>query len=721
MTWSLEQAAGPDLGQRCAKLSVPHSAPKNWRGWQQSVTVQPGRTYLFAAWVKCDDLQGDLSLHVHRHTAAGALSQHEPMGSVGPAITGTTDWTLLSGLLAMPEDTVSLRLHLTTSGTGTVWHDGVVLAECVPGRIAKLEGRPLDKSDAPCLWPVPSVQKVFPDDPAPRGAIGAGAFAAARNEQESLQWAVRSAKAIEKVRVEVDAPAGPNGARLSDFQIQVVGYVPIDHATSYYSSETPVWRRKTPSHSGRCDGWPGLWPDPLLPQQTFDLAANTTQAVWVTVRVGKDAPAGDYRGTLRLTHDGHTLAEAPFTFHVWGFTLPDDQKLGAIYDVRLGRTEAGWDASLDELYPDMVRFLAERRLCADHIRPAPTIRYEKGRVVADFAEFDKAATWYFDQLGLPYAYMPSCFYLFGWGHPPKTVFGERPYPGEPPYEEADRSQLRPEYKTAYQACLTVFWDHLEEKGWDKKMILYISDEPFDRHEHIREQMKALCDMIHEVDPKIPVYSSTWHHVPDWDGYLNVWGIGHYGVVPVEKMAELRENGARIWFTTDGQMCTDTPYCAVERLLPHYCFKYGAGAYEFWGAGWLTYNPYEYGWHAYIHQSSEPGRSYWVRYPNGDGFLIYPGKPIGHEGLVSSIRLEQAREGAEDYAYLDMLTQSLASAKADGRDVTSAQAALEQAAALVDIPNAGGRYSSKILPDPQRLYSVRTGLANAIEQLQAETR
>ncbi len=719
VTWSVDRTAAPGLGNQCAKMHVPHSVPKNWRGWHQDVAVRPGRTYLFAAWVKCHDLKGNLSLHAHRHTASGSHSEHEPMAGVGSAISGTTNWTLLSGLLTMPGDTVMLRLHLTTDGTGAVWHDGVVLAECIPGRIAQLEGRPMKDVASPCLWPVPAVEKVFPDEPAPRSDAAIEAFAAARNERESLQWAVRSPRAIGDVHVEVDPLVGPNGAKLADLEVNVVGYVPIDHATSYYSSQTPAWHRKAPGHSGSCDGWPGLWPDPLLPRRTFDLGANATQAIWVTVSVGKDAPAGDYRGTLRLTHEGHVLAESPFDFRVWDFTLPDERNVGAIYDVRLGRTDAGWGKSLDELYPEMVRFLAERRLCADTIRPAPTIRYEDGRVVADFTEFDKAAAWYFDELKLPFSYMPHDFYLFGWGLPPKTFSGERPYPGESPYEGADRSQLRPEYKAAYQACLKVYWEHLKEKGWDKKVVLYISDEPFDRHEHIRGQMKALCDMIHEVDPKIPIYSSTWRHVPDWDGYLNVWGIGHYGVVPVEKMAELRASGTRIWFTTDGQMCTDTPYCAVERLLPHYCFKYGAGAYEFWGAAWLTYNPYQYGWHAYIHQSDEPGRSYWVRYPNGDGFLIYPGKPIGHDGLVSSIRLEQAREGVEDYEYLHMLGQLIARAKTAGRDVAAGQAAMERAATLVDIPNAGGRYSSKILPDPQLLYSVRAGLGEAIEKMYAD--
>ena len=154
-------------------------------------------------------------------------------------------------------------------------------------------------------------------------------------------------------------------------------------------------------------------------------------------------------------------------------------------------------------------------------------------------------------------------------------------------------------------------------------------------------------------------------MPDWDGYLDVWGIGHDGRVPVDKMKEIRDGGAKIWFTTDGQQCLDTPYCAVERLLPHYCFKYRADAYEFWGVSWHTYDPYRWGWHSYIHQSSEPGVDFYVRYPNGDGYLIYPPREEG-DLPVTSIRLEQAREGVEDYEYLVMLRDAVADAERSGR-------------------------------------------------------
>ncbi len=716
VTYGLDAPGRDGLGQRSARMHVPADVEPNWRGWQQAVPVQPGRTYLFAAWVKCEGVEGgDVRLHAHCHTAEGKLSEHNPMVGCGPSIQGTTDWTLMSGRFTMPEDTVRFHLHLTMNATGAVWHDGVLLAPIVLAAAVRMEGRPVATAEAVSVWQVPALIKVFGDDPAPASAREAR-ISVARNEREPLQLAVRSARAIDDVRVKVDPPVNARGARLDDVEVNMVGYVPIDYPTSYYRSEAEPWQRRIPTQSPRSDGWPGMWPDPLLPADTFDLEANSTQPIWITVAAGKDARAGDYRGTVRLESGGRSVAEVPFGVHVWDFGLEDENHVAAIYDVRLGRAGDLWGKPLDEVYPEIVRFMADRRLSPDTIRPTPVVKLEEGRVVTDFAEYDRMAEIYFDRLGLPFAYTPWQFYLFGWGHPPKTVFGERPYPGDPPYEGVDRSKLRPEYKRAYQACLRAFWDHVKEKGWARKIVLYISDEPFDRHEYIIDQMKALCDMIHEVDPEIPVYSSTWKHVPEWDGYLDVWGIGHYGRVPVDKMAELRAAGDRLWFTTDGQMCTDTPYCAVERLLPHYCFQYDVEAYEFWGVGWLTYDPYRFGWHSFIHQTSEPGTSYWVRYPNGDGFLLYPGAPIGHRGPVSSLRFEQAREGVEDYEYLYLLRALVAEAKSAGRDTAEAERALREAAELVTIPNAGGLQSTKILPDPKAVYRVRESLAQAIEQL-----
>ena len=709
------------FGDRCARTHVPEGAKANWIGWHQSVPVQAGGTYLFAAWVKCRNVEANVLLHAHCRRADGQLCEARAFRSVGPDLSGTHGWTLLAGTLTMPADAAELSLHLTMNTAGTVWHDGVVVAAVTDAGAARLAAPPpLPVDGGARVWPVSAIVKVFRDDPAPQKPAPAR-LTAARNEAEPLQLAVRSPWAVRGVgvRVEVDPPKGPGGAVLDDIETAVVGYVPIDHPTSYYRSESPAWHRKVPQSPGRCDGWAGWWPDPLVPCNIFALEANQTQPVWITVHVPKDAKAGDYRGAVRLTLGGKRMAEVPLTVHVHDFTLPDDEHVKAVYDVRVrGRWWTGDIGNDRQAYVRKFwKFMADRRVSPNRIQPEPIMRYKDGKVETDFAAYDEAAAYYFDVLGLPHTYTPRAFYCFGWGHPPKKAWGEAPYPGEYPYEGADRSRLRPEYKRAYQACLRAYWEHMKAKGWADRVVLYISDEPHDhRHEYVIQQMKALCAMIHEVDPAIPIYSSTWHHQPKWDGSLDVWGVGHQGRTPLETMRAIRGRGDRIWFTTDGEMCTDTPFCAVERLLPHYCFAHGAEAYEFWGIDWLTYDPYEFGWHSYIHQSDRPGSEFYVRYPNGDGYLAYPGGLVGRAGPVSSIRLEQAREGVEDYEYLYLLRERVRKAKAAGRDVAEAEQVLADAAALVPVPNPGGRYSTRILPDPGAVLRLKERLARAIERL-----
>ncbi len=64
----------------------------------------------------------------------------------------------------------------------------------------------------------------------------------------------------------------------------------------------------------------------------------------------------------------------------------------------------------------------------------------------------------------------------------------------------------------------------------------------------------------------------------------------------------------------------------------------------------------------------------------------------------------------------MLRQRVDQAKATGKNASQGEGVLEQAAQLVPIPNAGGRYSTKILPDPNAVYDLKEALGKAIERL-----
>jgi hypothetical protein len=228
-----------------------------------------------------------------------------------------------------------------------------------------------------------------------------------------------------------------------------------------------------------------------------------------------------------------------------------------------------------------------------------------------------------------------------------------------------------------------------------------------------------------VDQRIPVYVSTWWYRPEWDGYIDIWGLGFNGEgdynrkITTDDLKHITSTGGRIWYTTDGNFCTETPYMALERLLPWFGFKFGAEAYEFWGVNWLTYNPYRYGWHSYIFESQSPGQESWKRYPNGDGFVIYPGKPAGLKELTASIRIKLVREGAEDYEYLSLLRQLIERSDNGNPALTDAKRALQEAYDMVNIPCAMGRYSTRILRDPAKLMETREHVASAIGKLSRE--
>ncbi len=425
----------------------------------------------------------------------------------------------------------------------------------------------------------------------------------------------------------------------------------------------------------------------------------------------KPAPSADATGTVRVV---------PYRVEVLPFEAPD-AGVSAIYDARIAADFYGEGARSAKL-EKIGEKLLERKLSPDGPTVAPKFSYNKetGVATADWTEYDRVTGRFFDELGAKAGYFPHEFYLFGWGMPPKEIDGEKPYEGEYPYENADRSVLRPEYKKAYQAKLKLYWEHIKEKGWDDNLVLYISDEPFYSKREIIVQMKALCDMIHEVDPKIPIYCSTWVFVPEWLGYLDVWGVGHYGLVGEAELAKIRAAGSRIWWTTDGQMCLDAPYNAVERLLPYTCVARGAEAYEFWGATWHTCDPFDSASHLYISQSDQPGVRYYVRYPNGDGYIFYPGDLLERPGeILDSVRSEQARRGVEDAGWLVGLRDAIQTKTKPGTpERAEAQAGLDRALNYLPLQCGCGRFATRYMSDPAEFEAIRLDVGRKLAELTA---
>lgn len=706
-------------------IEVSHADPESAVGLYQEFEVEPGRTYFFSSRVKSSHvLNGTDTLRARFLDASGAFTGEEESLKIIPDRHSNDTWMHERLVFQAPPGSQAVRLELLNAADGSVFYDDVFFMGIGNGYTGALEvERWAERTvEGLAVWTANPIAKVFPDDLPDRDLDGL-AVSAARNDTEPIQVLFRSREALQGLEVRVDPLGDGRGHTLDAIEVGIVGYVPINAPSNYYRDyETPHWRTKLPVGKVASDGWVGWWPDPILPTRLFDLPPDRTTAVWIELSVPTDAVAGDYTGEVEVIQNGSVLKSIPLSLRVYGFTLPEAPSVKATYVPRFNEREMfGRERTERENREEIWDLMARHKISPDMIKPQPTWTVEDGEVILDFTEFDRAAARYFDEMNFTSTWSPrDLFYLFGWGHPPREKFGEKPYPGESPYLDVDHSKLRPEFKRAYQSALRQYWEHMQARGWADKVVIYISDEPHG-DEELDKQLMALCDMIHEVDPEIRIYVSTWWYRPEYEGYVDVWGVSHRGggwghPVLEEHLRTIVENGGEIFYTTDGMQCTDTPFLAFERMLPYFCFKYGASEYEFWAANWHTLDPYRYGWHRFHRQSSSPGVWYWMRYPNGDGTMIYPGQPVGVDGLVSSTRLKLAREGVEDYEFMVALERLIDQRDSEGVDTTAARQALDRARDLVTLPAADGRYTTGYTPDPDELMEIRDGIATAIEAL-----
>ena len=148
-------------------------------------------------------------------------------------------------------------------------------------------------------------------------------------------------------------------------------------------------------------------------------------------------------------------------------------------------------------------------------------------------------------------------------------------------------------------------------------------------------------------------------------------------------------------------------------MPWYCFKYGADAFEFWGSTWWTFNPWKYGWHAFVKEGGGEQVKHPVRYPNGDGYIAYPGEDIGVSGPVPSIRLIAIREGVDDYEIFNALNTYAEKGNEDAQEI------LDAVRSLVIVPNLGGMLSTSFMPDPDAVRATRIAAREILDRLMAK--
>lgn len=166
-----------------------------------------------------------------------------------------------------------------------------------------------------------SMEKIFPREmPFELKSVREIEISLARNEKESFQVCVLPIlRALRQVTVKVSDLKLANGATFKHEQIQceVVGYT--DTLAIY------IEKQRKPPYGTPLMGW---WPDPILDfLGPVDIAAGDLQAFWIRVRAPKDQPPGVYRGTLTIAAEGVAPVTLSLSARVHAFMLPDHSPL----------------------------------------------------------------------------------------------------------------------------------------------------------------------------------------------------------------------------------------------------------------------------------------------------------------------------------------------------------------------------------------------------------
>ena len=334
------------------------------------------------------------------------------------------------------------------------------------------------------------------------------------------------------------------------------------------------------------------------------MAANRTEAIWITLYAPASAKPGRYDGEAVLESGGRKIASAPFGFEITQAAVPEHQVLKV---TNWFNTSA---ASLAEQFPikgsdDRYWHLLGNigRVMADHhqnvlltpVFELTTPRIEGGKLAYDFSRLDRWVET-FEKAG-----------LIG------TIEGghllARPLGFDSPLEvpayviEEGKISTRglspddPRAEAFFDSYLSALYAHLKEHGWEKRYIQHIHDEPHGAENPIYNRYAKI---IRRNLPGVPTLDAIGldQDISFFADVADIW-------VPVlssfdHQMDKIRDHvakGGQAWFYTcigpQGRYLnrfTDLPLLKT-RLLHWFNYRHDFAGFLHWGGNYWGPEPF----------------------------------------------------------------------------------------------------------------------------------
>jgi hypothetical protein len=496
-------------------------------------------------------------------------------------------------------------------------------------------------------------------------------LALAKNEYESTQVVVIGAENPQKIKVKTSTLKSDAGTIISpeNITVSLVGYV----------------KTKKPLYKADYHGW---WPDPLLESQ-HEAMVRPGEAVpfWIRIKTPREIPAGTYRGKIMIEAEDSRPVALPFEVKVFDFSLPSQSPLKIATNFQVENIGKFWGNKIsakryEELLDNITETLAEYKINLDSI-------YRRSFSHPKDLKIHLRQLQYLKKNGLL-----KCFNICYVGGIPKGI------------TDPDHPSVA---KSIHNALSTIrYWKPILKKEglWEYAQVYGFDEMPPEAFPVLAKVFGA----IKEEFPDLPIATTAYDYT---FGTGSVLGSAVDIFIPLtsrfdpEMVKKSRAQNHKVWW----YICV-IPHAPYANWLIEYPaidarMLMGVMSYMYRPDGFLYYSL------ALWRGNSKPleDRGPYTQWnpasyktANGDGYLFYPGA----NGLLSSVRAENFRDGLEDYYYF-MILEKLMQRPEDMRKYANTLA----------VPPSLAVSLKEFTKNPELLRKKRLELAKAIEKIKKE--
>ncbi len=528
---------------------------------------------------------------------------------------------------------------------------------------------------ATAVWTAYGTEKILADvDYSARHDENAFTIKAFRNEYESAQIVLSPNEKIEKYSIELnDLTCGENVLSKDSFTVYNQKYVFVDSIKD-----------------NNVTTGAGYYPDALLPYETAveygenEIEAGKNQGIWITLCASKEQAAGTYTGKFTVDMDGEKY-DVPVSVTIYDYTLSDVVHSKSSFLINADELAVGELDGTDEMIETYHDFLLDYRISPNHL---PGNDY--------YAELQGESLEAFLDSAVKAAKDPRCSnYNITYTNSGVTmdVNGTQTWLQTVDFvifkntlvEMAKRSVTEKVNLFTKAETYIVFLDEydynnrISEANYNLEKIdelckqtaaeleeTLVCDDAEFKAELLQDLAKIRHKLVGSLNPDL---TSKATMVPTIDKYHT------------EAVRKEYEEWADSWYGEDAELWTytamdpDPPYptyhtedvLVSSRLMGWMMYNYNIVGNLYWNTTLYTYSD-GYNTMGQIQDYYDTALRFWRS--NGDGYLMYPGRPYGIYGPVGSVRLHSIRDGNEDYDLLYALEEMYAARGVSGDDFDS---------------------------------------------------